>query len=329
VERPNSDPTHRGSPGSLDEFDLIERLRLGFEAAGGTGPQSGETWIGDDAAVVLLGEGPVLLTTDLLVEGVHFDPALAVPEDVGYKSLMVSLSDLAAMGARPRYAVVSVAAPPGCELEAVGAGLAEAAAESGCRIVGGDLSAAPVLVVSVAAAGALEGGPDPPALLRSGARPGDTLFVTGPVGGAAAGLRQVRSRGQGPGKLEPGELEAKFVRPRARIAEGEVARRAGATAAIDVSDGLAADVGHVGGASGVGIALDEVPVEPGATLEDALYGGEDYELVLATSDPSNLVAAFEAAGLAAPLPIGRCTERSGERTLGGEPLEPGGWRHSF
>jgi thiamine-monophosphate kinase len=190
--------------------------------------------------------------------------------------------------------------------------------------VGGDLSAAPVLFVSVAAVGTLEGGPEPPALLRSGAAPGDTLFATGPLGGAAAALRELR-RGAAP----PFDLASLFLRPRARIAEGEAARTAGASAAIDVSDGLVADAGHLGDASGVGIAFDEVPAEPGATLEDALYGGEDYELVVATGAPPRLVAAFEEAGLAAPLLIGRCTARSGERTLAGEPLQPGGWRHTF
>jgi thiamine-monophosphate kinase len=323
VERPNSDPGDHVPQGSLDEFDLIERLRAGFEAAAGAGPAPGETWIGDDAAVVLLGEEPVLLTTDLVVEGVHFDPALGDPEDVGYKSLMVSLSDLAAMGARPRDALVSMAAPPGRSLEAVGSGVARAAEETGCRIVGGDLSSAPVLVVSVAAVGTLEGGSDPPALLRSGAKPGDTVFLTGPVGGAAAGLRLLR---QGDA---PPELADRFLRPRARIGEGEAARRSGASAALDVSDGLAADLAHLGDASGVGIALDEVPVDAGATLEEALYGGEDYELVVATPSPSDLLSAFEAFGLRVPQAIGRCTERRGERTLAGERLRPGGWRHSF
>jgi thiamine-monophosphate kinase len=331
VERPNSDPARERSPGVVDEFTLIERLRLRFEKAAGAGSPPGETWIGDDAAVVALGEEPIVLTTDLVVGGVHVDLALGGPEDAGYKSLMVSLSDLAAMGARPRYALVSMAAPPGTELERIGAGIAEAAAETGCVIVGGDLSGAPVLVVSVAAVGVLEGGPEPPALLRSGAVPGDTLFVTGTLGGAAAGLRRLRgvegspdgSAGSAP------ELEARFLRPRARIVAGEVARRAGASAAVDVSDGLAADVGRVGEASGVGIALDGVPVEPGATLEEALYGGEDYELVVATGAPSQLLAAFEEAGLAAPRPIGTCTARADQRTLAGEVLEPGGWRHSF
>ncbi len=324
MERPNSDPARAGSNGPIDEFTLIERLRARFERAAATGPAPGETWIGDDAAVVSPGGDPMVLAADLVVEGVHFDPALGEPEDVGYKSLMVSLSDLAAMGARPRYAVVSIAAPPGTELEGLGAGLAEASGETGCRIVGGDLSAAPVLVVSVAVVGTLEGGPEPPALLRSGAAPGDTLFVTGPFGGAAAGLRELR---RGPAVAQ--DLEARFLRPRARIAQGEVARRAGATAAIDVSDGLVADAGHLGDASGVGIALEEVPVQPGATLEEALYGGEDYELVVATGTPTDLVAAFEEEGLAVPLPVGRCTALAGERTLRGQPLRPGGWRHSF
>ncbi len=324
MERPNSDPAGAGSPGPLDEFTLIERLRARFEAAAGARPPSGETWIGDDAAVVPLGGDRLVLSTDLVVEGVHVDLALGGPGDAGYKALMVTLSDLAAMGARPRYAVVSMAAPPGTGLERVGEGTADAAAETGCRVVGGDLSAAPVLVISVAAVGTLEGRSDSPALLRSGATPGDTLFVTGPLGGAAAGLRHLRR-----GSACPPGLAARWLRPKARIAQGEAARSAGAVAAVDVSDGLVADVGHLGDASGVGIRLDEVPVEPGATLEDALHGGEDYELVVATGAPSRLVVAFEAAGLAAPLPIGRCTSQAGERTHAGVPVAPGGWRHSF
>ena len=98
---------------------------------------------------------------------------------------------------------------------------------------------------------------------------------------------------------------------------------------MDVSDGLAADVGRLGEASGVGIALDEVPVEPGATLEEALYGGEDYELVVASADPTGLLAAFEAAGLPPPVRLGRCSAEPGERTVRGAPARPGGWRHSF
>jgi thiamine-monophosphate kinase len=115
----------------------------------------------------------------------------------------------------------------------------------------------------------------------------------------------------------------------ARVDEGVAARRSGASAAIDVSDGLMADLVHLAEASGVGVELDDVPVAEGATLGEALGGGEDYELVLATGSVDELLAAFRAAGLRPPLPLGRCTDRPGEHTLGGGPLPPGGWRHSF
>jgi thiamine-monophosphate kinase len=115
----------------------------------------------------------------------------------------------------------------------------------------------------------------------------------------------------------------------ARLAEGEAARRSGASAAIDLSDGLASDLVHLAEASGVGVELDRVPVAEGATVEEALGGGEDYELVVATGAPDDLLAAFRAADLPAPFPIGRCTDRPGEHTLEGATLPPGGWRHTF
>ncbi|HTZ08165.1 MAG TPA: AIR synthase-related protein, partial [Acidimicrobiales bacterium] len=118
-------------------------------------------------------------------------------------------------------------------------------------------------------------------------------------------------------------------RPRARLAEGETARLAGCRALVDVSDGLAADLGHLASASGVGYRLDAVPVAEGATLDEALGGGEDYELVLATPDPEALVAAFAAAGLAPPLALGRCSADTAERTLAGAPVPPAGYEHPF
>jgi thiamine-monophosphate kinase len=252
---------------------------------------------------------------------------------VGYKALMVTVSDFAAMGIRPAYALVSMAAPPGTDLDLLGAGLAEAAGESGCVIVGGDLANSPVLVLSTAAFGVAEAGGVPP-LLRSGARPGDRLFVTGPLGRSAAGLRLLRDTHSGPASARrsrpPGpDLVRAHRRPVARLAEGEAARRSGAAAAIDLSDGLAGDLRHLAEASGVGVDLDTVPVAEGATDDEALFGGEDYELLVATGTPDDLVAGFLAADLAAPVPIGRCTDRPGDLRVGGDPVPPAGWRHRF
>ncbi len=320
--------------GPGDEFAVIGRLRALFEAAAGAGSAEGRSrplgdiGIGDDAAVVTFPtSGPIVAATDLVVAGVHVDLGLCALDDVGYKALMVSLSDLAAMGARPEYALVSIAAPPGTDLVLLGAGAAQAAAEVGCVVVGGDLSGSPVLTVCTAVFGSLAGAPGSGALLRSGAEPGDRLFVTGALGGSAAGLRLLREGGP----TDPSSLGLahRHRRPVARIAEGEVARASGASAAIDISDGLGADVRHLAEASGVGVALDRVPVAGGATTEEALDGGEDYELIIATRGPERLVAAFAAAGLRPLLAVGHCTDRTGEHTLAGRPLPLGGWRHTF
>jgi thiamine-monophosphate kinase len=130
--------------------------------------------------------------------------------------------------------------------------------------------------------------------------------------------------------VEPGseeELVARQLRPRARLEAGVAARRARATAAIDLSDGLSVDAGRLALASGVGVALTGVPVAPGCTEDDALHGGEDYELLLATPDPDGLASAFRAVGLAAPVAIGACDDRVGEVRLDGRPVAAGGWRH--
>jgi thiamine-monophosphate kinase len=331
-------------------------LQARFEAAAGRTAPPGEIWIGDDAALVADSGGrPVLLATDLVVAGVHVDLDLCSLADLGFKAVMVTVSDLAAMGGRPDHLLVSVAAPPGTDLDELGAGVAEAAAATGCIVVGGDLSTAPVVMVSVAAVGSLPPGPEQGVegvvspghgvLTRSGARAGDSLFVTGPLGSSSAGLRILQA-----GVSEAGVSEVESAtglsslvqahrRPVARLAEGEAARLARATAAIDISDGLAADIRHLADASGVGIALDHVPVATGATGDEALGGGEDYELIIATADPDGLVAAFESGrlesggfesgGLRVPIGIGRCTADPEERTLAGGELPHLGWRHLF
>lgn len=296
------------------ELGAIERIRRLLPE-----PPPGETWIGDDAAVVPPPSGALVLTSDAVVAGVHVDLSLVGPDDVGWKAITVAVSDVAAMGCRPRYALVTVCGPPGTDLDGLYRGVAEAADAYGCPVVGGDLAGAPVLVVSVSVTG--ETGHRAP-VLRAGAAPGDQVFVTGPLGGSAAGLRMLRS-----GTDDRATMAHR--RPRARVAEGSAARAAGATAMVDVSDGLAADVWHLAEASGVGVALDAVPVAEGATGDEALAGGEDYELVFSAADRARVEEAFAEAGLRAPVAIGHCTADAGQLTLAGEPLARAGWEHEF
>lgn len=289
------------------------------------GPPAGETWIGDDAAVVTGPRGPLLLAADLVVGGVHADLSLVGLDDVGWKAVAVNVSDVAAMGGRPGHVLVTVAGPPSTDLGRLYEGIGAAARRWRCPVVGGDLANAPVLVVSVAVTGsAPAGGPGP--VLRSGARPGDALFVTGPLGGSAAGLAALRAGRSDPAAVA---LAARHRRPEARVEEGVAAAAAGATAMIDVSDGLGADLGHLADASAVGVELDHVPVADGATEEEALGGGEDYELVFSAARPAEVAAAFAAAGLRPPVRIGTCVADPSARRLRGGPLPPAGWEHDW
>jgi len=297
------------------EFAIIDRIRRMLP-----GPPAGQTWIGDDAAVVPSPAGRLLLSCDAVVAGVHGDLALMGADDLGWKAVSTAVSDIAAMGGTPAQILVTVAAPPDTDLDALYRGIRDAAAACECAVVGGDLVNAAVLVVSVAVAGSVDGEP----VLRSGARPGDAVLVTRPIGASALGLRLLRS-----GRPGPGAAVRAYRRPVAEIAAGRAARAAGATAMIDISDGLAADLGHLAEASGVGLALDSVPVADGATLEDALHGGEDYALAFTAPDPAGAGAAFAAAGLPSPAVIGRCTADPGDRTLSGQPLPAGGFEHRW
>jgi thiamine-monophosphate kinase len=299
------------------EFAVIERLRRVLP-----GPPAGETWIGDDAAVVLPPKGGLLLTSDAVVAGVHFDLSLVALDDVGWKAVSVAVSDIAAMGCRPLYALMTVCGPPDTDVDLLYRGVAEATEAYACPVVGGDLVGAPNLVIAVAVAG--ETGHRRP-VLRAGAMPGDRVFVTGRLGGSAAGLRLLRE-----GRIRPDDpLAIAHRRPIARLDEGRAARAAGATAMVDVSDGLAADLGHLARESGVGVALDAVPVATGATLADALGGGEDFELLFTATNSGHVAATFAEAGLRQPLGLGYCTADPDERTLAGEPLPAAGWEHDF
>lgn len=245
------------------------------------------------------------------MEGVHWDPAVTGFDDAGWKALAVNVSDLAAMGGRPLHAVVTVAVPPGRagDLDRLYDGLEAAAKALDCPIVGGDLTGGPALVVTVAVTGTVEGTP----VLRSGAGAGDLLLVTGPLGAATAALRERRA---GP-------------RTTPRVAEGTASRLGGATAMLDLSDGLLLDLRRLADASGVGVVVDDVPVAAGATREDALGGGDDYELLLAAPSEPDVRGAFEEAHLSPPVVIGRCTADPDERRLGTGPLPEGGWEHDW
>ena len=298
----------------------------------------------DDAAVVgFPGGGPLVASVDSVVEGVHVDLSISSPADAGWKALMSALSDLAAVGAAPVGALVALCVPGGSgqgDLAlAVMAGVAEASAAGGCPVVGGDVSEAGELAVAVTVLGTTATGGRPP-VGRAGARPGDIVLVTGPCGASAAGLRVLRAReglaegaakeaAKGAAKGEAGRLAEAHRRPVARLREGELAREGGAHAMIDVSDGLALDLHRLADASGMGFRLDTVPVADGATEDEALGGGEDYELLIAIGpdDADALGDRCVAEGLRRPIESGTVVEDASVRTLNGRPLERMGWQH--
>jgi thiamine-monophosphate kinase len=260
----------------LSEDELIAAIRRVLSGAGPeviVGP-------GDDAAVLAAPSGQLVLAADALIEGVHFDLGFTSARDLGYKAVMVNLSDIAAMGASPRAAVVTLALSPGVEAPWVielYAGMREACDEHALWLVGGDLTRGAQIAISVTVAGDVAPGRG---VTRSGARPGDVVAVTGELGASAAGLRIART-GRVGGERDRALLLA-HLRPTARVGEGAVLARRGATAMMDVSDGLAKDVGRLASASEVRVRLRvaDVPVAEGATVGEALAGGEDYELLV-------------------------------------------------
>lgn len=313
------------SSAKLQESVLLQRLAHRL-----AGPP-GQTWIGDDAAVVPGPSGSLLLAADAVVAGVHGDLSLVGIDDFGWKAMAVNVSDIAAVGGRPMHALVTLVGPLATiDVELLYDGLMAAADTYRCPIVGGDLSGGSELVIAVSVTG--DGGAANPALvLRSGARPGDAIFVTGGLGASAAGLALLRAGRD----HEAPALVGAYRRPQARVAEGATARACGATAMIDISDGLAIDLGRLATASGVGIVLDHVPVAAGVELvtDDvgglALGGGEDYELVFTAGAVGPVRDGFAAAGLRPPMLIGRCSSEPTERRLGEASLPVTGWEHSW
>ncbi|HEV8114923.1 MAG TPA: thiamine-phosphate kinase [Acidimicrobiales bacterium] len=285
------------------EFEALRGLLARF------GPVAdGEVWAGDDAAVLA---GGVVVAVDPVVEGVHFLRSLTSLADAGWKALARNVSDVAAMGAVPWCCVASAVGADEDELAALYDGLLAAAAHFACPVVGGDLASGPGLILTVTALGRLPASKAP--LLRSGARPGDGVYISRPLGWGAAGLRQLRA--------DPAVRSAAtswYARPVPSVEAALAARSAGATAAIDISDGLAQDLDHLAVASGVGLRLDHVPVADGATFEEALHGGDEYHLAFTCPDGPSVPG----------IRVGTCTADPDERTLGGEPLGVAdGWEH--
>jgi len=274
---------------SLDEFTLIER----FFGGDGVARADVRAGIGDDAAVLDLPAGSELVvTTDMLVAGRHF-PEHTDPESVGHKALAVNLSDLAAMGAEPAWATLAISLPAADETWLAGfcAGFFTLAREHGIALVGGDTVRGP-LAITVQAMGRLPSGT---AILRSGARPGDRIVVTGHLGDAALGL-EVASGRLTLAAGQASSVRARLDRPVPRVREGQ-ALRGLASAMIDVSDGLLADLGHILRASRTGARIDpsRVPLSDayreylqlGGDMRAALEFGDDYELCF-TVAPSRL-----------------------------------------
>jgi len=289
----------------LHEFRLIEQLRRSFGRTGSAVVRG----IGDDAAVIAPPQGrQLVLTTDLLVEGVHFDLRTASFKEIGYKAAIANLSDIAAMGARPEYALVSIALPASCTAPHVlrlYQGIMEACRPCRVALIGGDTSSSPHrLFLSLTVTGSVPAGA---ALMRSGARVGDLLYVTGTLGDSLAGLALLsRDRRQRAAPaLKSSDRRFLLDRHRRPIAQSRLgqalsARRL-ASAAIDLSDGLSGDLHHLCEQSRVGAELraSALPISPAllayarASKSDpvtlALQGGEDYELLF-TVPPAKLRA---------------------------------------
>lgn len=344
---------------SFGEFGLIRRLRRNFPSRSG-GVIAG---IGDDAAALRTDKAFLLLaTTDMLLEGVHFDLSYTDLYSLGWKSAAVNLSDIAAMGGRPRHCLTALGIPVSIGVEKIEdfyKGLKHMLSRHKTELIGGDTCRAMSgLVVSLTMLGEVE---RRRILLRSGARPGDAIFVTGALGDSAAGLEILRSRAEGRGPRsavrgsgrrsrspiplmygrEEKKLILKHLRPEPRVEWGrEIAVSGCASSMIDLSDGLSSDLRHICEESGVGAELiyEQVPISKGLTafsramgrsaMDYALSGGEDYELLF-TVPRSRLdrlkamrIPAFEIGEIVSRKGI-YITDRTGKRTA----VAPSGYDH--
>lgn len=265
------------------EFDAIRAMirRLGPHAKG----------VGDDAAVVSLSRGDSLVASvDALVENRHFRRDWLTPREIGRRAIIAAMSDLAAMAARPVGVLLALVIPDPwrAELDALADGFGDAVSECKTAVLGGNLSDGGELSITTTVLGAAFA-----PLARGGARPGDTLYVTGNLGAAGAALARL-FRGE-----DPGAFRERFVRPHARLAEARWLADRGATAAIDISDGLVADLRHLAAASGARVELDAacVPRFADVGVEAALSSGEEYELAVTSSATFDTIEFSERFGI--------------------------------
>lgn len=291
----------------MNELELLKRIRAKVPPPG-RGIRLG---IGDDCAIFRPpgAREDLLITTDLLIEDVHFRRDTHPPAAVGWRALARGLSDIAAMGGEPRFSLLSLALAPWTDrrwVETFYRGFLRLAKQSGAPLVGGDLAHAERVACDVVVCGAV---PKGQALQRDGARPGHHIYVTGQLGASALGLRTRR-----------GAAWKRHLWPEPRLELGRLLRKQfRATAAMDLSDGLSLDLYRLCLESGVAAELDgALPIFPGATLEDALHGGEDYELLFTvrpgTSPPGTRIGVIRKG-------------RPGRILFAGQPLQPLGYDH--
>ena len=297
-----------------DELQLIRKIQRRIPPPRGSRVVLG---IGDDCAVYRARSGAedLLFTTDMLIEDVHFRRETHRAGDVGWKALARGLSDIAAMGGAPRFCLLSLAVAPWAGERWIGGfyrGLLDLAAAAGCPLVGGDLSHANQVACDIVVCGAAARGS---ALRRDGAHPGDFVYVSGALGASALGLETRR-----------GKAWKRHLRPEPRLALGRFLReKALATAAMDLSDGLSLDLRRLCLASGVAAEITDPPRFPGATPEQSLHGGEDYELLFTAAPSARVPAEFGGVALTR---IGAVRKgRPGAVRLNGKPLPALGYDH--
>ena len=298
----------------MDEPELIEKLR---ERVGQSRTAGVVLGIGDDCAIVRPrgAREDWLYTTDMLLEGTHFLRETHTPADVGWKALARGLSDIAAMGGEARFCLLSLAVASWVDarwLDRFYGGLLALGERHGATLIGGDLARTERVMCDIVVAGTVPRGK---ALRRDGARPGDAIYVSGALGGSALGLATGR-----------GKAWMRHKRPQPRMALGRFLRaRVGATAAMDLSDGLSLDLHRLCMASGLRAEIAPPPLYRGATLAQGLHGGEDYELLFTAPESTRVPGAFEG------LPLTRIgTMRKGAAgavEMYGAPLPPLGYDH--